>query len=444
MVNQSVSTSMDSFTYERDTFFVEVGGHNRHRRATVYEIQELLHPPFPQPNKDPTGHWYEAQCIHYGLRPSKTKSVAKTRLLDALNNKSLKVPEIIQQTETRLRKKWHKDAKEKVMSYRETPMLLNGENSNRKRKLTATLEESGPKRKKATIKKEEHQEGLKLHDVNQAPPDRPIQSARRGKMSTARVKSQNPAPARSEHNNVKININTSIAWPNAFQSEDGSDHPKRRIQTARCNRAGTVQKARARTNTRVANKRTQEDSQPQPQRRKQTARRSAPSIGRVRGNTTSSCRGDRSFNSQDSQQPATTSTGSCRSKQTARRSRGWRSRAGRAMGQNYSSSRSKSVQDGANSYKGHNSHEYFEYESYDNEEFSNEQYVDRGFSNDGYFDSGYSNENYPYAEYSNEVYCNDGYSNEGYLSDRYSNEGYSHEEYGSDISAPNGDDYTCF
>lgn len=43
-------------------------------------------------SKDRPGHWYEAQLIHYGLPPSKTKSTAKMRLLDALNKGNVAVP----------------------------------------------------------------------------------------------------------------------------------------------------------------------------------------------------------------------------------------------------------------------------------------------------------------------------------------------------------------
>ncbi|KAK0333128.1 hypothetical protein LTR94_022126 [Friedmanniomyces endolithicus] len=58
--------------------------------------------------KDPPAHWYECQLIHYGLRPSKTKSVAKLRLLDAFNEGSTVVPQSLQNLETELRKQWNK------------------------------------------------------------------------------------------------------------------------------------------------------------------------------------------------------------------------------------------------------------------------------------------------------------------------------------------------
>ena len=165
---------MECFSYERDTFFVEVGGHNRHRRATVNEIQELLHPSISKPSKDPAGHWYEAQCIHYGLRSSKTKSVAKTRLLDALNGKTLRVPETIQMTEEKLRKKWHKDAKETLRAQKEICVPSGGEISARKRKAPPSSEVKSLKRNKTGIKKEEHQESLELKDISPARPKRPI------------------------------------------------------------------------------------------------------------------------------------------------------------------------------------------------------------------------------------------------------------------------------
>ena len=425
---------MESFTYERDTFFVEVSGHNRHRRATIYEIQEILHPSFPQSNKDPAGHWYEAQCIHYGLRPSKTKSVAKTRLLDALNEKSLKVPEIIHQTEARLRKEWHKDAKEKLKSQRGASELPNAENFSRKRKATAVSEESGPKRKKMTIKKEEHQESTALHNVSPIRPSRPVQTARRGRANTARTKSEKGKTVFKQDDNVNIHINTSFVWHDASQSEDASGRPKRPKQTARCNRGGTVQRVIARTDTRVAQRKTERQRQPQPQSRKQTARRSAPHIGRVRGNATSSTRGGQSCYPKNDQQPAISSRGAYRSTQATRRSRGWHFRAGQTLGHNAASSRSGNTRNAAGGHEDYGMHGYFECEAYANEDFSNERYANGEYSDSGYHYDGYQSESYPHDDYSNEEYLNERYSN-GNLSD---------EEYGFDISGPDEDDYPYF
>ncbi|MCJ1405395.1 hypothetical protein MMC11_008623, partial [Xylographa trunciseda] len=105
--------SHDHFHYN-GALYVTTSSHNRHPRASVAEITALLRPalkgsktraPTPPP-KDPVGHWYEAQLVHYGLPVSKSKAVAKTRLLDALNKGVLAVPGEIHRVEEGLRREW--------------------------------------------------------------------------------------------------------------------------------------------------------------------------------------------------------------------------------------------------------------------------------------------------------------------------------------------------
>ena len=86
------------FSFSVDSFYVSVESTNKndnlHRRAAPAEIQALYQPVVSGSQKvpDPVGHWYEAQLIHYGLTPSKTKAVSKMRLLDACKNGYLVVP----------------------------------------------------------------------------------------------------------------------------------------------------------------------------------------------------------------------------------------------------------------------------------------------------------------------------------------------------------------
>jgi hypothetical protein len=127
--------SKDGFHFADNNLYAEASGHNRHRRATLLELQELFHPKSsPAAPKDKPGHWYEAQLIHYGLPPSKTKAVAKTRLLDAVNKGGLTIPKRIQKLESELKKDWTKKE-------REAKSTLKKETSNvalmKKRKLTA-------------------------------------------------------------------------------------------------------------------------------------------------------------------------------------------------------------------------------------------------------------------------------------------------------------------
>ena len=104
--------SRDGFFYNGD-LYVEVGNLNRHKRASIPEITAILRPDLkkskaaPQLSKDPVGHWYEAQLIHYGLPPSKDKARAKMRLLEALNTSNLAVPAEIARLEESLRKEFN-------------------------------------------------------------------------------------------------------------------------------------------------------------------------------------------------------------------------------------------------------------------------------------------------------------------------------------------------
>ncbi|KAL8804917.1 MAG: hypothetical protein Q9200_005631 [Gallowayella weberi] len=99
--------------------FVEVEGH-RHKRCPSSRLYELLTYNDPGPaytkkgklkvhqppkHKDETQHFYEAQTIHYGLKPFKTKTAAKNALLNAFKGHgsgpgpTLTVPEKITKLE---------------------------------------------------------------------------------------------------------------------------------------------------------------------------------------------------------------------------------------------------------------------------------------------------------------------------------------------------------
>ncbi|KAL9611023.1 MAG: hypothetical protein Q9167_004304 [Letrouitia subvulpina] len=104
--------SRDGFHYNGD-LFVEVGGLNRHKRASLPELTAILRPDLKKSkpaaaaqSKDQVGHWYEAQLLHYGLPPSKDKARAKMRLLEALNKGQLAVPSEITRLEESLKKEY--------------------------------------------------------------------------------------------------------------------------------------------------------------------------------------------------------------------------------------------------------------------------------------------------------------------------------------------------
>ncbi|KAJ2985469.1 hypothetical protein NUW58_g5513 [Xylaria curta] len=113
------AVTKDGFSFAGD-LYAEASGHNRHRRATVSELKEHFK---SGSDKDHPAHWFEAQLIHYGLQPSKTKSVARMRLFDAVNAGKLAVPAHIKNLETDLKKEWTKNerqAKKAVSAARST------------------------------------------------------------------------------------------------------------------------------------------------------------------------------------------------------------------------------------------------------------------------------------------------------------------------------------
>ncbi|KAI0861406.1 hypothetical protein F4860DRAFT_170188 [Xylaria cubensis] len=102
------AVSKDGFSFAGD-LYVEASGQNRHRRAAISELKDHFK---SGSDKDHPAHWFEAQLIHYGLQPSKTKSVARMRLFDAVNSGKLAVPSHIKKLETDLKKEWSKNERE--------------------------------------------------------------------------------------------------------------------------------------------------------------------------------------------------------------------------------------------------------------------------------------------------------------------------------------------
>ncbi|KAI9016984.1 hypothetical protein BC832DRAFT_3225 [Gaertneriomyces semiglobifer] len=107
----------DGFAYTGGDFFAEASGHNRHRRAAPAEIDTHFK---SGSDKDHTAHWFEAQLIHYGLQPSKTKAVARMRLFDALKAGKLTIPTHIKKLEAELKKEWTKHDREAKKALKET------------------------------------------------------------------------------------------------------------------------------------------------------------------------------------------------------------------------------------------------------------------------------------------------------------------------------------
>ena len=107
----AASPSHGPFHYSYGELHAEASNGNRHRRATLPELQELFRPSAQNTlasssQQDRPAHWFEAQLLHYGLPPSKTKGTAFKRLHDAFNSACLVVPTEISTIEKNLKKQW--------------------------------------------------------------------------------------------------------------------------------------------------------------------------------------------------------------------------------------------------------------------------------------------------------------------------------------------------
>ncbi|KAI4272652.1 MAG: hypothetical protein LQ337_005158 [Flavoplaca oasis] len=174
----------DNFVYNGD-LFVDVGNLNRHKRASVAELTEVLRPDLKKPKngaavKDPVGHWYEAQLIHYGLPPSKDKARAKMRLLENLNQSKLSVPPQIIAIETALKKEYAAAERKAKAQYKAslaaTPSTQKESASNKKRKVADNQNSFPTVNVNASVG-----DALSPNSSSSAPPKkRKLQTAKRG------------------------------------------------------------------------------------------------------------------------------------------------------------------------------------------------------------------------------------------------------------------------
>ncbi|KAI4160395.1 MAG: hypothetical protein LQ342_005719 [Letrouitia transgressa] len=65
----------------------------------------------PPPREDKPAHFYEAQLIHYGLKPFTSKETAKKALLEAIENAEgeLKVPDSVKKLEREMKEKYERE-----------------------------------------------------------------------------------------------------------------------------------------------------------------------------------------------------------------------------------------------------------------------------------------------------------------------------------------------
>lgn len=100
--------SKDGFFHSGTSFYVESNGHH-HPRESSAKLHSLLSKQSHSggdsslPRKDPPGHFYTAQLVHYGLKALRTKDAAKKLLLKQFDDgNSLVVPARILKIEAEL------------------------------------------------------------------------------------------------------------------------------------------------------------------------------------------------------------------------------------------------------------------------------------------------------------------------------------------------------
>ncbi|OQE46645.1 hypothetical protein PENCOP_c001G08866 [Penicillium coprophilum] len=98
------------WSYNIDTFYATSSCGHVYSRATLSELDEIFSAPLGarRTRPDNPAHWYEAQLLHFGLPPTKSKATAKMRLMDAFQDGTLDVPEGILRIEETLSRNWIK------------------------------------------------------------------------------------------------------------------------------------------------------------------------------------------------------------------------------------------------------------------------------------------------------------------------------------------------
>lgn len=110
-----MSVTHGQFSFDGINFYVTSAGTHFHQRASHAELRALFDTSMPDRSHRPDypAHWYSAQLLHYGLPVSDKKVVAKMRLLDALQDGTLKVPGEMVKLEEDLKRQWEKQDLEK-------------------------------------------------------------------------------------------------------------------------------------------------------------------------------------------------------------------------------------------------------------------------------------------------------------------------------------------
>lgn len=253
----------DGFAFANGDFYAEASGQNRHRRATPAELKTH----FASGNeKDHPAHWFEAQLIHYGLKPSKTKSVARMRLYDAVNADQLKVPATITVLEGSLKKEWMKkdrDAKKSAETVTKTkPSAAEGSaKANARTKPAAPTKrkrdaDEQPKKAKATPTPKAQRTATSIT----APPKaqrpakkpKPTSATRGGRTPAAQASASAAAmpplsstPTRVKQTARRGGISQQGSARQTANDPSASETPRfQTIQTARCSRGRAAPRGR--------------------------------------------------------------------------------------------------------------------------------------------------------------------------------------------------------
>ncbi|KAK7739108.1 hypothetical protein SLS62_011286 [Diatrype stigma] len=280
----------DGFSFAGGDLYAEASGHNRHRRATPAELEAHFG---TGSDRDHPAHWFEAQLLHYGLPPSKTKAVARMRLYDAVRAGAVAVPPRIRALEADLKKQWTKNE-------REAKKALGGGGGGGS---TTTAKKGGTKRKAES----------EVIDLTVSVGGVDIKVSKSTKSSAA--ESSAAASAAKKAKTTKSTTTTAAAaakatTPKAKPASKSTTTPAAKSKTP-ASTAASKSKAKAAT-PRAPSSSASTPAKPAATAKKQTARRGGLSQGPGRGSTASSSAGGSS----------SITGGPPRTKQTARRGGG--------------------------------------------------------------------------------------------------------------------------
>lgn len=214
------AVSRDGFAFAGSDLYAEASGHNRHRRASPAELKAHFQ---GGSDKDHPAHWFEAQLIHYGLPPSKTKAVARMRLYDAVKAGGLTVPARIKTLEADLKKQWTRDDREtkKALS------AASGSGSARASGSKTTSSSAATAAKKGTKRKADESSSNTVDlTISAGGVDIKVSTSSRTSKSTKSATSSTAAASASKKAKTTKEAKTTKATPTPKSSASSTTKPK--------------------------------------------------------------------------------------------------------------------------------------------------------------------------------------------------------------------------